>query len=125
MATIKKSKKDESQTILTVSGVLTREEIIHAYEDFVQHDVTPFLLWDFTDADLSNISKEDMEQIITVTKTYAHLRKNGKTALLVPTDLSFGISRMYEAFIEIREHPLTINAFRSREKALAWLVKSV
>lgn len=40
MATIKRMKKDESLTIMTVSGLITRDEIIQAFEDFVSHEVT-------------------------------------------------------------------------------------
>jgi len=122
MASIKKIKKDKSLTILSVAGELTREEIIFAFEDWAKHDVTLLLMWDLRDADLSSLNQEDLEQITAVTKTYANLRKNGKTALLVPTDLSFGISRMYEAIAEIGEHSISIRAFRSIENALAWLV---
>jgi len=104
-----------------VRGMLTCEDIIHSLEEFFKHGVTPHLLWDFTSADLSGITQKDMEEIITVAKSYAHLRKNGKTALLVPKDLSFGLSRMYETLSEIREHPILHRLFRDMGKAMAWL----
>jgi len=122
MASIKRTNKaDESLTILTVSGILTIEEVIHAFENFIKHDVTPYLLWDFTDADLSQITQKGMEQIIAYAKSKAHLRKNGRTALVVRQDLSFGVSRMYEILSEISEHPIAHYVFRDMDKALTWL----
>ena len=123
MATIKRMKKDESLTILTVSGLITRDEIIQAFEDFINHEVTTNLLWDFIDADLSSITRVDLEQIVMFSKPYAHLRKNGKTAFLVPKDLPFGLSRMYQTFTEIKEHPILVSVFRSQEEALVWLAE--
>ena len=106
---------------MTVSGILTCEEIIHALEDFFKHGCTPDLLWDFTDAHPSGITQSEMEQIIIVAKSYAHLRKNGRTALVVNRDLSFGLSRMYETLSEVKEHPIHHRVFRDMDKALAWL----
>jgi hypothetical protein len=121
MASIKRTKrKDASLTIFTVSGVLKCEEAIHALEDFFK-DVTPYLLWDFTDADLSGINRKDLEQIIMVAKSNAHLRKNGRTAFVVGHDLSFGMTRMYEILSEIREHPIHHHVFRDLDKAITWL----
>jgi hypothetical protein len=122
MASIKKTNKaGESLTILTVIGIPTIEELIHAFENFMKHDVTPYLLWDFTDADLSQITQKGMEEIIAVAKSKAHLRKNGRTALVVSQDLSFGLSRMYETLSKIREHPISHFVFRDMDKALTWL----
>ena len=61
MASIKRSNiKDASLTILTVSGVVTCEDVIHALEDFYENDVTQNLLWDYTDADVSKITEKCM-----------------------------------------------------------------
>lgn len=122
MASIKRiNKAEKSLTILTVSGMLTIEEVIHAFENYIKHDVTPHLLWDFTDADLSQLDPEGMKQIIAFVKSKAHFRKNGRTALVGNQDLSFGISRMYKTLSEIEEHPLSHYVFRDIDKALAWL----
>lgn len=122
MVSIKRTNKaDESLTILTVSGIFTTEEAIHAFEKFIEHDVTLNLLWDFSDADLSQITQKGMEQIIAFTKSKVHLRKNGRTAFVGSQDLPFGVSRMYQTLSEINEHPISQYVFRDMDKALTWL----
>ena len=122
MAVIKRtSPKEASLTILTVTGALAREEIIQALEEFHDHDVTPDLLWDFSDAGLSAITQVRMEQIIAVSKANAHLRWNGRTALVVKRDLSFGLSPMYGTLADISGHPVAYRVFRDKDKAIDWL----
>lgn len=122
MASIKrKNIKVGCLTILTVNGALTCEEIIHAMEDYFKNDVTPYLLWDFTDADLSKITEKNMRQIIALAKSNAHLRKNGKTAIVAPRDLTFGLSRMYEMLSELNKHPIQHYVFKDINGAIAWL----
>lgn len=125
MATIKRTnRKDDLLTIFTVNGPLSCDEVIHALDDFYKHEVTPYLLWDFTDADLSGINQNDMEQIISTAKSNTYLRKDGKTAFVVSQDLSFGMSRMYEILSELSEHPISPSVFRDMNKAIAWLKSS-
>jgi len=44
-----------------------------------------------------------------------------RTAIVAGTDLLFGFSRMYQAFSELRESPLTVEVFRTVEEAREWL----
>ncbi|MDY6972935.1 MAG: hypothetical protein SV775_11455 [Thermodesulfobacteriota bacterium] len=122
MASFKRTNiTDESLTILTASGVVTCEDVIHALEDFFEHNVAQHLLWNIMDADISGVTQDDMEQIIAVSKEKAHLRKNGRTALVVRQDLSFGLSRMYEILSELRGHPIPYRVFRDMDIAITWL----
>jgi hypothetical protein len=122
VASIKRSNiKDESLTILTVSGVVTCEDVIHALEDFYENDVTQNLLWEYIDADVSKITEKCMMQIIEIAKSYAHLRKKGRTAIVGRSDLTFGLSRMYEMLSEVNEHPIPHRPFRNIDEATTWL----
>ena len=124
MATIKRTtQREASLTILAVKGVLTSQEIIGALAEFYEHDATPHLLWDFSEADLSGITSAHMEQIIAVSKSKAHIRPDGRTALVVQKDLSFGLSRMYETLADISQHPVAYRVFRDKDEAVAWLGK--
>lgn len=122
MASIERSNiKDESLTILTVRGIPTSEDVIHAFEAFVENDVTLNLLWDFTDADLSLLNNNDIIQIIVIAKSSAHLRKKGRTAIVGRRDFTFGLSRMYETLSEIQKHPIQHHVFRNIDEAITWL----
>ena len=121
MATVKISKTDKSLTVITVSGVATCDEIILAFDNFIQNGVTPNLLWDYNDADLSKITDDDMKKIAEFAKTKAHLRKDGRTALLSSQDFEFGMLRKHEAHLKINQHTMPHCVFRDLGKAIAWL----
>ena len=73
-------------------------------------------LWDFRDASF-NFSQHEILELAS----YASVGddKPSRVAMLVGEDLSFGVSRIYEAF---RHNELTrINVFRDKAKAIAWL----
>lgn len=121
MASIEKTSiKDSLITLMTVSGVVTYVDVIDALDDFYRNNATHKLLWDLTDADVSKINKDSMELIIKFDKTKASLRKNGMTALVANQDLSFGLSRMYEALSEANNHSINHGVFRSIDEAREW-----
>lgn len=121
MATIKKENKNENLTIFSVCGVLTAEEVIKVLDAFFSNKITKNILWDFTKADVSKVTQKDMEQIINLGKAKAHLRKNGKTALIVKNKLSYGMSRKYEILSEIEQHQIQHRVFTDLDEAIAWL----
>jgi len=45
----------------------------------------------------------------------------GKAALLAPKDIDFGVSRMFQAFSEIKKFPLEVGVFRDLSAARNWL----
>ena len=76
----------------------------------------PARLWDFRDASF-NFSQHEIIDIAA----YASVAddRQSRVAMLVSEDLSFGVSRIYEAF---RHNNLTrINVFRDKTDAIAWL----
>jgi len=73
-------------------------------------------LWDFSDSRF-NFSQNEILDIAS----YASFSDDrpSRVAILVSEDLSFGVSRIYEAF---RHSDLTkINVFRDKAEAIAWL----
>jgi hypothetical protein len=73
-------------------------------------------LWDFRE---SSFSFSQNEVLDIASYASAADSRPGKVAMLVKEDLSFGVSRIYEAF---RKTNLTeTNVFRDKTEALAWL----
>ncbi len=122
MPAIEKS-VDQSRGITTyqAGGVVSARDIIASNTEFYENAPTALLLWDFTGADLSGLSSEDLQAIVAVSRRLAHLRPPGKTAIVAPSSLEFGVSRMYETFTKIWEHPVPHQVFKSRDEALEWL----
>lgn len=74
-------------------------------------------LWDFRKASF-DFSAEELEEIASYASA-ADLDPS-RVAMLVGQDLSFGVSRMYEAY---RSSPMTdVKVFREEGEAIDWLL---
>ena len=49
------------------------------------------------------------------------VRENGRTAVLVNSQLQYGLARMAETFGEFASLPFEFHVFKDRETAMAWL----
>jgi hypothetical protein len=122
MAEIQKSvDKENDLTIMIVHGQVTAAMIIEALVDFYQGAFTSKLIWDYTDADLTQVKNDELRQISSVAVGYANLRSEGRTAIIVPEALGFGLGRMYEIISENDENPIHYNVFNDVQKAREWL----
>lgn len=110
-------------TIFTVTSKITGDEIINVVEEYYSGNLTTCLLWDLRAADMSSLSSNELKNILFLSKKYAHRRKNGKTAIVVSSDLSFGISRMYGSYSEIYEHPAAHRITKDYDDAIKWLLE--
>ena len=107
-----------------VSGEVSFSEIIKAIELFYKEKPTKNVMWDFRDADLKallSLSYNNLQDIAKFTKQHRELRKSGKTALVVSTDVGFGLGRMYGTFAEIQNLSHSVHVFRSMDEAMKWL----
>ena len=116
--------KNAQLTIYIAKGTVSREKIKTAISDFYQHGpVTRNVLWDVSQAVLTDLSAEDVHQISQVPRKFLKLRKGGKTAIVATSDLAFGLSRMYQASSQLEELPFEVQVFRDSETAHEWLKK--
>jgi hypothetical protein len=122
MAEIRKNvEKENDLTIMVVHGQVTADLIIAALVDFYQGAFTSKLIWDYTDADLTQVKNDELRQISSVAVNHAHLRKEGQTAIVVPETLGFGLGRMYEIISENDENPINYNVFKDINTAREWM----
>ena len=117
----KKYEPANNLTIIVFSGKVTVDEIVDAIEDYYRGGITTNLIWDYTSADLTVITSDQLQHISSVAQSYAHLRKDGKTAIVMPDELGFGIGRMYEIFNEMNEVPIQYHIFKHIDEAMHWL----
>lgn len=110
----------EMQDILVVSikGNPGVDDIKHIL-DQIRNDsgyIHSARLWDFQESSF-NFSQNEVLDIASYASTAD--RQPSKVAMLVKEDLSFAVSRIYEAF---RNTDLTeTNVFRDKTEAVAWL----
>ena len=111
--------------IRTVTGELTFEDIKSSYEaSLIRPDfqMNMHVIWDLRDADASKIYKEDVIKIARYFETYIKNGDEYKAALVVSSDLEYGLSRMYQ--VAVADLPAEIGIFRGLEEAKKWVGES-
>ncbi len=109
-------------TVLRSRGRLRQERLVERLKDFYVHHPTRRLLWDLTEASLAELSREDAKAILATAMAHCDSRPEGRTAIVAPGDLEFGMCRMYCIFAELRDHPVVHGVFRTESEARAWLL---
>lgn len=113
----------EDLTTITVTGRLLPNQATKILDDFYKGEYTLNMLWDLSKADLSELSGDDLEGIISFAKKKAHLRPGGRTAFIISSVENYGMGRMYGILAEINDHPIANLVFNEKdiEMAKEWL----
>jgi len=110
-------------TVFTAEGVILADDVVQAVDNFYRGKVTLHVLWDFSSADVSQITGTDIERIVQLSVLHGEIRMGGKTAVVATEDLTFGLSRVYEMIKETEHLPFQTSVFRSVDEAYAWVSK--
>jgi hypothetical protein len=121
MPVSKKIEKEKDLTVFVATGELTFADQIAAFKEFYEGDPTKNELWDMRAITGNRISSDELRQVTFFTKQYSHKRTGGKTAMVMNSDLDYGLGRMSETFAETEDLPWEIRIFRSMDEALAWM----
>ncbi|MGV7224650.1 MAG: hypothetical protein ACQ9MH_24430 [Nitrospinales bacterium] len=78
---------------------------------------------DFTNCSSFNLSSDDMVVIAKMDKEISRVNPNIFIAIIAPSDITFGMSRVYQAYAE--ETGFKIEVFRNRELANVWIGRNV
>jgi hypothetical protein len=122
MGSIETTKEVSSElTVNIVKGQIMYGDLVKWIANYYSGTVTKFILWNFTEADLSDITVEEFKNIAEVVKRKSDLRIDGKSALVFSKDLEFGLGRMFEVFSESEDIEFEFKSFRSITEAKKWL----
>ena len=108
-------------TVNRAMGIISSDDLLDWIECYYSGDVTKFILWDFTKADLSDLSSDDIKRLVYETKKITAKRAGGKTAFVVGRDVEFGIIRMFDAYVEVEGVQIEFRTFRDSAAAKKWL----
>lgn len=123
METITKRVEPEHDlTLFIVVGKLTTDELVKTIRDFYESSITLNVIWDLTKSDLSHARTQDVELVAALSADYADKRSSGKTAIVGPDDLTYGLARMYELNKGSTDLPFETQAFRSIDDAYDWIL---
>ena len=114
--------KDEHLTVHNVKGLVSEEGMHDALEMFYKEDPTPLLLWDMSQSDVRNVTPAILLNFAKRSAKLGASRQGGRTAVVAPEDLQYGLARISEVFLETESSPHSFFVFRTREKALQWLM---
>ncbi len=117
---------DRSKQLVTFncSGELSFAEVKSTLEAMYASDDIEHIrdaIWDLSNATLAGMSNEEILGISDIIRAHRDVRKPGKSALIVPEDVDFGLGRMYEA--QTTGLPIETRVFRTMEEALHWLAE--
>jgi len=118
--TIVDSKND--LTIHKCSGSLTEEGLINTIHSLYDGTPTLNIVWDFSDASVEGISSSFVRRLAKEVRELGAIRPGGKSAVVAPKDLIFGLARMFQIMTDEKGFPFTIKVFRSFDEAMQWLL---
>lgn len=110
-------------TIITLKGAVMAAEITKTILAHNKDQVTSRILWDFSQATLETLKPGDVQGFVTTASLFTQMRKGGKTAVVVSTDLGFGMARIYDSLQEADQSIVSHMTFRDKESALKWLLE--
>ena len=112
---------NKALTIHTLEGEISGADIITTIEEYYYGEATQDVIWDYSNAQLQNCKDESIKAIVKVANRYADRRPGGRSALVLPSDLKFGLGRVYEALAEAANSVIVTKSFRSLQEARDWL----
>ena len=107
--------------LIKISGVLDFELLTGAAEKLMTSSEFPSdinTIYDMSKMDFSNITTEFEEKVVQLRQQLD--RGNAKIACVTPSDVGFGMGRMYEVLSG--NLPQQVRVFRTLEEAKDWIL---
>lgn len=109
----------EKYILNTVNDTVSYEEIAEYIteniEDWSNHNV----IWDLNEFDFENFKTPQVDRAIALTSGVSKFRKGQKTALVVTSDVGYGMARMF-ALMGEQDYQFKIEVFRTIKDAEKW-----
>jgi len=117
-----------SQNILigAMEGTLSIEMYKQTMDKIISTNEYPTdvpTLWDLRKLDFSSIDSNFVDQVTGKRKEINRERKNAKLAMVVDSDLGYGMTRMYQIFSELAGLSQKVEIFKNIEEAKDWLLE--
>ena len=101
-------------------GVVRLDDVKEVLEKFYVDRPTPKTIWDFTGADLSEATLDQVEELVNFVKERSP-RKNGRNAFVASDPFIYTLGQMYRIFAELADQTIRTKIFRTRSEAEEWL----
>jgi hypothetical protein len=108
-------------TLRKIIGDVTIDEMLNALREYYAGQVTRNWVWDLSNGSVRSLTSNDMKLIAELVLQHAHSRAGGKTAIVAPNDLDYGISRMLNIYAELGNILFQTQTFRTLSEAAKWI----
>ena len=112
---------EKDLTIVTAQGLITADDLLDWGNHYYEGQITQRILWDVTNADLSALQADQLQEIAENMSRISEVRRGGKTAFVYDKPLEYGIGRMFQAYSEMEAMPFEVQSFQSFDEAREWL----
>lgn len=113
--------QDQNLSIFTIEGRACKDEMLKVITGLKSNQVTRDIIWDASNGTVEDIEANDLQRITEFLKKGHGMRPGGRTALVGPDDLNFGIGRMFQAFANAEKLTVEYKTFRNMQDAMSWL----
>jgi hypothetical protein len=114
----------ENQLIInSVKGNMNSDAIVEYIKMNVEHLIEKPVIWDFTEASLSEVSVADMEKFVDKLKPLSELKYVKKTAIVSLNALHFGVLSFLKSLTEKNMFANEFKIFNTIIEAKEWLLK--
>jgi hypothetical protein len=111
-------------TVYTMVGRASAEQVRDVILKFYDDNVTLNVLWDLSKSDVSHLTSSEIHTVAQTPRRFSNIRSGGKTAIVAPADITFGLTRMYEFLTGVQDLPFETRTFRSTTEAYEWLLET-
>ena len=115
----------ENLTVFTGEGEISYSEAWKAMSrDYrgIHPGTTRNILWDLRNASVASITASQVTKLADLSDNYPKQRGGGKTAIVAPHDLDFGIAKQFEGQSMSLSREFVV--FRDIDKAHKWIEES-
>ena len=110
-------------TVQQCSGNITTEELLGTAQSFFGGAHTPYVIWDFSLAQMINMSPATMKRLVVIWNKQRARRGGGKTAIIAPAYLEYSFSKMFEALSNLNKDSFETRVFGSLGEAKQWFIE--
>ncbi len=117
------TKLENKIVINTTQGSDTFEDILSYISLRIDDWVGKNVIWDVNSLDFSKVKSQSIQPFILNGQLLSEKRKDLNTAIIVESDLGFGMMRMLQLLSE-GQIRFKFGVFRSKSEAMKWLGES-
>jgi len=108
-------------TMFLCSGTPTPSELRNTLTAFYESDPSLNTIWDFSGADLAELTAEKISELAGFLKNTSHSRAGGRSALIFSHEQLTSMSDRLENVAEFHIEDATIKIFDTIDKARHWI----